>query len=334
MNAPLPDQIPTTVWQEAEHGKHVQLPTITPLSDLSSRTVLITGGSKGIGYEAALQLAQMGREKAPSKVIIAARSAAGNQSAIDRIKKETGYDRVEGREVDLMSLKDVKRFADELPTIDVLVNNAGFTTTDYKMTGDGIESCLQVNCVSPLLLTLLLLPKMREDARVVFVSSTFQESLPGLPSSTGDEAWKELNSEKASHDSLGMTHRYAFSKWLDVAIVHELARRRTSVLIGAACPGLCLTEFTGPDPNEWIKANARPAWMGARCVLWPSVQEGGALDATTRGSLFADCKLRSVKDELRGDEAKRLASELYEVVVKKLEEQVGQGLGEVAGVKA
>lgn len=81
-------------------------------------------------------------------------------------------------QVDFESLASVRslagRIAERHPKIDILVNNAGMATPKRPVTVDGLEAVLQINHLSPFLLTNLLLPSVKAagSARIVNVTAT------------------------------------------------------------------------------------------------------------------------------------------------------------------
>ena len=147
--------------------------------------VLITGANSGIGQAAATELARRGWH-----VFAAARSLERGQAAVSQIQKDSGSIAVELLELDLASFASVRRAADELlertERLDVLVNNAGLTLNERRVTGDGLETMMQTNHFSHVLLTSLLLPTLLEsdDARVVNVSSRVYERVEAMPLGT------------------------------------------------------------------------------------------------------------------------------------------------------
>ncbi|GIH27484.1 short-chain dehydrogenase [Acrocarpospora phusangensis] len=127
---------------------------------------VITGASAGIGAAAALDLAKMGhqlvlvgrdRERLTS---VAERAAAVSDSHPKIVITDYG------------SFASVRQAADEIreqyDRIDVLANNAGVMTPRRETTSDGHELMIQVNHLSPFLLTNLLLDRV---TRVVTTAS-------------------------------------------------------------------------------------------------------------------------------------------------------------------
>lgn len=127
------------------------------------RTVVITGGSSGIGAAAARQLAKDG-----ARVAITGRS-----SETERLAREIG---ARAFLADFSRLSEVRSLAEALlaayPRINVLANNVGGVIATRQVTEDGHEKTLQVNHLGGFLLTLLLRERLEASgARVINTSS-------------------------------------------------------------------------------------------------------------------------------------------------------------------
>ncbi|MFC9820469.1 SDR family NAD(P)-dependent oxidoreductase [Streptomyces erythrochromogenes] len=149
-------------------------------SSLSGRTVLVTGATSGIGYEAARQLAERG-----STVLLHGRTPEEAQGATDRLIATTGVDGTLLRPLaaDFVRLEEVESLAHavvrEHPRLDVLVNNAAIAAPErHTLTPDGNEIAFQVNFLAHYLLTNLLEPALTTDpgGRVVNVSSSLHRT--------------------------------------------------------------------------------------------------------------------------------------------------------------
>jgi retinol dehydrogenase-14 len=138
---------------------------------MAGRTVLVTGGTGGIGRATALGLAEMGAHLA-----ITGRDRGRAEAAARQIRAVAGG-QVEVFVADLSVQAEVRRLAGEvlqcLSRIDVLVNNAGGYWNTRHLTADGLERTLALNHLGPFLLTGLLLDRLKHSApaRVVTVSS-------------------------------------------------------------------------------------------------------------------------------------------------------------------
>ena len=107
------------------------------IGDLTGKSFLITGGTSGIGKEAALELARAG-----AHVTITARDAAKGAAVVAEIAKE----RVNFKLLDLADLSSVKSFAKEFTKpIDVLILNAGVMATPFTLTKDNFEMQMGTN---------------------------------------------------------------------------------------------------------------------------------------------------------------------------------------------
>ena len=134
---------------------------------------IITGADGGMGREITLALAKEGFQ-----IIMACKEPDKARTVCDKIKKESGNERIEIRQIDLSSLASVRSFADKLLAegrpVSRLMNNAGVLTTNIRQTADGLETIVSVNYVGPYLLTRLLLPLMQRGSRIVnTVSCTY-----------------------------------------------------------------------------------------------------------------------------------------------------------------
>ncbi len=133
---------------------------------LGEQTILITGSTDGLGRAVAEELVARG-----AGVLVHGR----DPEKVARVTAELGAER--GLVADLGSLSEVRGLADEVEQLDTLVNNAGVITPERLESADGHELTFAVNHLSHFLLTELLLPKLREPARVVNVASLGQQTL-------------------------------------------------------------------------------------------------------------------------------------------------------------
>jgi NAD(P)-dependent dehydrogenase (short-subunit alcohol dehydrogenase family) len=133
--------------------------TAADLPPFAGRTVIVTGANSGLGEVTARELARVG-----AKVILAVRNTGKGKTAARDMKGK-----VEVRQLDLQDLASVRKFADGVDSVDVLVNNAGIMAVPHAVTADGFESQIGTNHLGHFVLTNLLLPKVAD--RVVTVSS-------------------------------------------------------------------------------------------------------------------------------------------------------------------
>lgn len=138
---------------------------------ISEKSVIVTGGTSGIGLKTAQELAGRGAE-----VIITSRAKAKAEATARKLSKGEAS-RVSGLELDLSNLNSIRSFVSELSKkterVDVLINNAGTITGRRIQTADGFEYTFASNYLGPFLLTNLLLPKLEvaSSSRILNLSS-------------------------------------------------------------------------------------------------------------------------------------------------------------------
>jgi retinol dehydrogenase 14 len=205
---------------------------------IAGRTVLVTGGTAGIGKATALGLATMG-----AHVAIVGRDRGRTEAAAGEIRA-AGGSQVDALVADLSAQSEVRRLADEvlqrLARIDVLVNNVGGYWNTRHVTIDGLERTIAVNHLAPFLLTNLLLDRLKHSApaRVVTVSSHAHAE--------GRIDFDDLQGEQ----SYAGARAYNQSKLANVLFTYELARKlqASSVTANALHPGVVNTSFGAEDP--------------------------------------------------------------------------------------
>jgi retinol dehydrogenase-14 len=213
---------------------------MTVTSSMTGKTVLITGGTGGIGRATAVRIASMG-----ARVGITGRDLGRAQRAAAEIASESGHGVLDAFAADMSSQTEVRRLADEVlaayPRLDVLINNVGGFWSHRHITADGLEHTFALNHLAPFLLTSLLLDRLiaSAPARIVTVSSGAQ--------SLGRIDFDDLMGERYS----GQT-AYNQSKLANVMFTYELARRvaGTGVTVTALHPGLTNTSFSAEDPSR------------------------------------------------------------------------------------
>lgn len=134
------------------------------------RIIVVTGANSGIGFAATQAFAERG-----DAVAMVCRSRERGEAAIARIRESTDAGMLQLFIADLSLMSETRRVAKELAEslgpIDVLANNAGVGLGSREVTSEGFERVFACNHLSTWLLTSVLLPHLRADARVVFTSS-------------------------------------------------------------------------------------------------------------------------------------------------------------------
>ncbi|MCV7280228.1 SDR family NAD(P)-dependent oxidoreductase [Mycolicibacterium flavescens] len=211
--------------------------------------IIITGGNSGVGKATASAMAAAGHE-----VVIACRSLSKGRDAVSSMK---GH--VELAELDLADLASVRRFADSVDQVDVLVNNAGVLGLPLTRTVDGFEAHMGTNHLGHFALTCLLGDRIRD--RVVVVSSS-NHALARMH-------FDDLNWRRRRYSPLAA---YNESKLANMLFVHELVQRGRTAYVSD--PGMTDTDITrdGPGPLRWAGRVVAPriaqtAEDGARSTI-------------------------------------------------------------------
>ena len=128
---------------------------------MEKTTVLVTGGTNGIGLETAKALA-----KQNMRVIIGCRDRQKGEKVVQEITREVdGADIHLGPVLDLSQPESIRRFAKEYTyPLHVLVNNAGMNKNTNDSYSGTIPEIIQVNYLGPFLLTLLMEDKLIKHA--------------------------------------------------------------------------------------------------------------------------------------------------------------------------
>jgi NAD(P)-dependent dehydrogenase (short-subunit alcohol dehydrogenase family) len=273
---------------------------VVPWGGVAGKRVLITGGTRGIGLAAAIELARRG-----AQLTLVARSEARAADAVHRIQAAARIP-VDVLIADLASQASVRQLAKvaqaRYPRIHVLINNAGAIYAGRQLSPDGIELTWAVNHLAPFLLTTLLLPRLIDSApaRIVTTSSDAHQGAQ-IP-------FDDLNAER-SWRGFGFA-RYGETKLANILFTGELARRLAGTGVTANCfhPGFVATGF---NRNNGVlmrvgmaisRPFARSASKGAETLVWLlDSEEAGE----TSGGYFFDEHLATPSVAAQDREAAR-----------------------------
>lgn len=188
-----------------------------------TKTIVITGGSSGIGAAAARALRQQGHTVA----------ITGRSPETLRLANEIGADAFLG---DFAKLADVRALAAQLlakyPRIDVLANNVGGLIDARHMTEDGHEKTLQVNHLGGFLLTMLLRERLEASGATVINTSSGAHQM-GRIEFTDMENARKYSAWRA----------YGTAKLMNILHAAELNRRFRGVRGVSFHPGVVATGF-------------------------------------------------------------------------------------------
>jgi retinol dehydrogenase 12 len=316
-----------------------------PETSFNDQVIIVTGSNVGLGFEAARHFARLNA----AKVILAVRSVDKGNAAKQAIEESTGRANnvVEVWPLDLSSYESVKAFAHKaasLPRLDILVENAGISTTEYARAEDN-ESTITVNVIATYLLALLLLPKLRETGQhynntpraphLVIVSSEVHHftSFPEKSAARG-AILTTLNDQATAN----MPDRYNVSKLLEVFFTRELAARspppsststgkRGGVVINFLNPGLCHSELArNLGWGLWLMKAllARTTEAGSRTLV-----HAAAAGEPSHGQYLSSCQVGEVAPLVRRDREEEggvLQTRVWDEVMAKLE-AIEPGIG-------
>jgi NAD(P)-dependent dehydrogenase (short-subunit alcohol dehydrogenase family) len=221
---------------------------------MTGRTVLITGGTDGIGLHTACGLAALG-----ARVLVTGRDPAHGAAAELTIGQQAGHDLVSFLQVDHSTVganQDLAaRLRGDLDRLDVLVNNVGRVFPVREETADGYEATLALCLVGPAALTAGLLPLLRRGtaARVVNMNSGAYRMWRSGP----------FDDVQAAGRYVGIT-AYAHAKLLNLIWTFALADQlQATATVNATNPGAAWTPGTAQ-----LTPDAVPFWR----YVWPVVR--------------------------------------------------------------
>jgi NAD(P)-dependent dehydrogenase (short-subunit alcohol dehydrogenase family) len=196
---------------------------------MAGKNALITGSTRGIGFQTARKLALQG-----AYVILVGHHEGRGEEALERITEAAGEESATFFLADLSAQEEVHRLArrveDRYTHLDVLVNNVGGLFMQREESVDGIEMTFALNHLSYFLLTRLLLDMLKESApaRIVNVASDAHRQVDGM-------RFDDLEFEKGYRSF----QAYAQSKLANLLFTYQLARRLegSGVTVNALHPG-------------------------------------------------------------------------------------------------
>lgn len=255
---------------------------------IDPQVAVVSGASSGIGKEAAKALVAQGW-----RVIGLGR----NPSRCEAARVEIEAVAADKSQITMICV-DLSLMADVLQTVtaikaltsrvDVLLNNAGGITKDFTLTAEGNEATFASNHLGPFLLTLALLPLLRQTAaaaekgsvRIVNVSSAAHTHVEGMD-------WDDLQSIK-NYES---TRAYCRAKLANLLFTHELVQqlKGLGIVVHAMHPGIVSSNFFS-HANEAMQNHMRaqedtahtPA-QAADTLIWLAT---AAAPAETMGQYF------------------------------------------------
>ena len=275
---------------------------------MKGKTVVITGGTSGIGEIAVEQLAQMG-----ARIVLIARDKSRGEATLAQLRERAPSLAHTVHYADLARIPEMKRVAAQIagsePRIDVLINNAGAMFGSRQLTGDGLEYTFALNHMAYFVVTEGLRERLQASApaRVINTSSGAHR---GARLDFEDlQLVKDFSAMKA----------YGRSKLCNILFTREFARRLHGTGVTANClhPGFVATRFgdqSGGLISRFIglaKLFAISPEKGAETLVYlassPDVAE-------TTGAYFYKCRPVTLSQAALDDRAAMLLWERSEAL--------------------
>ncbi|KAG0204954.1 hypothetical protein BGX28_003255 [Mortierella sp. GBA30] len=246
------------------------------------KVVVITGGNVGIGYEAAKLVLSSGSHV---HVILGCHDIQRGTEAVNRLETFAAEgNTIECRRLELASFASVRQFADSIMAsfpcgIETLILNAGIMVFKRELTADdGHEQSMQVNHLSQLLLSQLLLPALKNGHKIwpenkptiLYVSSELHK--PGVGRGKGPILTMENITDTEGFD--GMI-AYRNSKLCQLLCMHVMASqlKGDTVTVNAVSPGFIPT--TGLKRHSNFATRLLMDNVLSRISAASTVEEGG-----------------------------------------------------------
>jgi NAD(P)-dependent dehydrogenase (short-subunit alcohol dehydrogenase family) len=189
---------------------------------IKNKIALVTGSTAGIGYAIAKALANEG-----ASVIVNGRSNNRVNVAVSALKKETGNTNIKGIVADFADIKQIEHLIEQLPEVDILVNNVGiFEPKQFSaITDKDWFKFYEVNVLSGIRLSRAYFDKMLQKnwGRIIYISSESGIQIP----------------EEMIH--------YGVTKTAQIAVSRGLAEltKGTNVTVNTVLPGPTFSEGAG-----------------------------------------------------------------------------------------
>lgn len=207
------------------------------MKTMRGKTCLITGSASGMGRITARELAVQG-----ATLILVDREIEEGQAARDEIAALSNNDNLEFIGCDVSSFEEIRQLAAHVnghyEDLHVLINNAGLTDPEYRLSAEGHEQHMATMHLGHYLLTHLLLDKLKASApaRIIQISSDAHKAGKGLDfdDMKCENAWK--GRQFSNNGAFVAYHR---AKLAMVCFTYDMARELegTGVTINAVSPG-------------------------------------------------------------------------------------------------
>jgi NAD(P)-dependent dehydrogenase (short-subunit alcohol dehydrogenase family) len=289
---------PASIFFKSQLG--VKAPKLPKDLDLSGKVAIVTGASTGLGFHCCIHLLSFNL----SHLVIAVRSIKKGEDVASKLRTQFPSAKIEVWELEMGSYVSiqafVRRMEKDLTRLDIAILNAGLVKPEYNVVeSTGHEETIQVNYLSTVLLSILLLPALRTKS---------PPGVPGRLSIVGSGtalAAKFPNRNEVpllkSFDNKAVwdpNERYGCSKLLAHYFMVKFANyvNPKNVLVNLVDPGLCkgsglFRDVTGIQSTIWAivkSATGRSLEVGSSAYVDAAVVKG----KETHGCFVMDWQIR------------------------------------------
>ncbi|KAI6100682.1 short-chain dehydrogenase [Pisolithus croceorrhizus] len=311
--------------------------------DVGSKAVMVVGSNVGIGLEASVHLARM----RPRLLFATCRDEEKCERTREVLMERAGNDGagIIPMPLDLSSFDSVRAFAATFTAearsdhgLDILVANAGTSVQEYTRTDDDWEVMLQVNYLSMVLLSILMLPHLVEasssesPSRLVVVSSFGHHF--GVGNLKHAAKWKSVLETINDEEFCNGVDRYNISKLLQVMFVRELAARLPNPTPVVSCtvqPGFCRSNLFRDFDGKWytrtfvslagVLFSARTSDQGSRTLVHAAV---GDDETAMHGRYLSSCQVAEEDDYIFTTGGKAFSERLWTETIDTLSKVDGR----------
>jgi len=269
---------------------------------MSKLVALVTGANKGIGFFICEKLCKI---RSDLTVLLGSRDEKNGEEAVEKLKAK-GCQNVVNLKIDVDDEKSVQAAAELVKNkyggLNILINNAGRAWKGDTLNEEVARTTIQTNYYGIKSVSKSFMPLIRENGRIVNVSSTMGQSTlsrlakpladkfmdPNLTEQQLDGLMEQFISDVKSgtyQDKGWIKSAYGVSKAGVSMYTRVLARENKipGLLINSCCPGWCRTDMAGPKASK-------SAEEGAETPVFLALMEGDGKGGPT-GLFFIEKKI-------------------------------------------